>query len=126
MSSPAVSFRDAAVSVGGRVIWSDVNITVASREFVAIIGPNGAGQSTLIIQGTAGTDECAIRYGWNYARLLTEGPSPAARVVSPLMQAMQHGKLARIYELPSSSAVAPDTLYTILPHITLPMPAPTS
>ena len=33
------------------------------------------GDSTLLIQGTAGTDESAIRYGWNYARLLAEGPS---------------------------------------------------
>src|SRR6266536_6249549 len=40
-----------------------------------------AGDSTLLIQGTAGTDENAIRYGWNYARLLVEGPSPAALVV---------------------------------------------
>ena len=45
-----------------------------------------------MIQGTAGTDENAIRYGWNYARLLVEGPSPAALVVSPMMQAMQTGK----------------------------------
>jgi MoxR-like ATPase len=33
-----------------------------------------SGDSTLLIQGTAGTPEEAIRYGWNYARLLTEGP----------------------------------------------------
>src|SRR5690606_9766285 len=33
-----------------------------------------AGDSTLLIQGTAGTPEEAIRYGWNYARLLAEGP----------------------------------------------------
>ena len=32
------------------------------------------GDSTLLIQGTAGTDENAIRYGWNYARLLAKGP----------------------------------------------------
>ena len=57
------------------------------------------GDSTLLIQGTAGTDESAIRYGWNYARLLTEGPSPAALVVSPMMRAMETGKLARIEEL---------------------------
>src|SRR6266849_5072191 len=48
-----------------------------------------AGDSTLLIQGTAGTDESAIRYGWNYARLLVEGPSPAALVVSPMMRALQ-------------------------------------
>ena len=52
-----------------------------------------------MIQGTAGTDENAIRYGWNYARLLVEGPSPAALVVSPMMQAMQIGKIARLEEL---------------------------
>src|SRR6476469_6670566 len=34
-----------------------------------------SGDSMLIIQGTAGTSEEAIRYGWNYARLLAEGPS---------------------------------------------------
>src|SRR5690349_14056244 len=45
------------------------------------------GDSTLLIQGTAGTDENAIRYGWNYARLLVEGPSLNALVVSPMMQA---------------------------------------
>src|SRR6185312_14908267 len=46
-----------------------------------------SGDSTLLVQGTAGTDEAALRYGWNYARLLTEGPSPEALVVSPMMQA---------------------------------------
>src|SRR6187402_43886 len=44
--------------------------------------------STLLIQGTAGTGEESIRYGWNYARLLAEGPSPAALVSTPIMQAM--------------------------------------
>ena len=34
-----------------------------------------SGDSTLLVQGTAGTAEEAIRYGWNYARLLAEGPS---------------------------------------------------
>lgn len=80
------------------------------------------GESTLLIQGTAGTDEGAIRYGWNYARLLTEGPSPAALVVSPMMRAMQEGKLARIEELTRISAEVQDTLITILSEKTLPVP----
>ena len=42
-----------------------------------------SGDSTLLVQGTAGTDESALRYGWNYARLLAEGPSMAALVPSP-------------------------------------------
>ncbi len=81
-----------------------------------------AGDSTLLIQGTAGTDESALRYGWNYARLLVEGPSPAALVVSPLMQAMQEGKIARIEELTRISGEVQDTLITILSEKTLPIP----
>src|SRR5205085_9052983 len=39
-----------------------------------------SGDSTMIVQGTAGTSEESIRYGWNYARLLAEGPSEKAPV----------------------------------------------
>ena len=46
------------------------------------------GTSTLLVQGTAGTAEEAVRYGWNYARLLTAGPSREALVPSPVMRAM--------------------------------------
>src|ERR671939_1887615 len=58
-----------------------------------------AGDSTMLVQGTAGTSEESIRYGWNYARLLADGPSAAALVPSPLMRAMSEGKLARVEEL---------------------------
>lgn len=81
-----------------------------------------AGNSTLLIQGTAGTDEGAIRYGWNYARLLVEGPSVNALVVSPMMNAMQNGKLARIEELTRIPSEVQDTLITILSEKTLPVP----
>lgn len=81
-----------------------------------------AGDSTLLIQGTAGTDESAIRYGWNYARLLVEGPTTNALVVSPMMNAMQHGKLARIEELTRIPSEVQDTLITILSEKTLPVP----
>lgn len=80
------------------------------------------GISTLMIQGTAGTDESAIRYGWNYARLLVEGPTPAALVVSPMMRALQEGKLARIEELTRIPSEVQDTLITILSEKTLPVP----
>ncbi len=81
-----------------------------------------SGDSTLLIQGTAGTDENTLRYGWNYARLLVEGPSPAALVVSPMMRAMQDGKIARIEELTRIPAEVQDTLITILSEKTLPIP----
>lgn len=80
------------------------------------------GDSTLLIQGTAGTGEEAIRYGWNYARLLAEGPSPAALVESPLMHAMKFGKLARVEELTRIPSDVQDTLITILSEKTLPVP----
>src|SRR5688572_1425490 len=48
-----------------------------------------SGTSTLIVQGTAGTSEEAIRYGWNYARLLAEGPSERALVETPVMKGMK-------------------------------------
>jgi len=44
----AVSFRRAAIRIGGRTIWSDVSLTVAPGEFVAVLGANGAGKSTLV------------------------------------------------------------------------------
>src|SRR5580704_8312042 len=47
-----------------------------------------SGDSTLIVQGTAGTSEESVRYGWNYAQLLAKGPSLDAIVPSPMMRAM--------------------------------------
>ncbi|HWQ35076.1 MAG TPA: AAA family ATPase [Blastocatellia bacterium] len=81
-----------------------------------------SGDSTLLIQGTAGTSEEAIRYGWNYAHLLSKGPSREALVESPLVHAMQSGKLARIEELTRIPADVQDTLITILSEKTLPIP----
>lgn len=81
-----------------------------------------AGDSTLLVQGTAGISEEAMRYGWNYARLLAEGPSAQALVPSPLMRAMQEGRLARVEELTRVPADVQDTLITILSEKSLPVP----
>jgi MoxR-like ATPase len=81
-----------------------------------------SGDSTLLVQGTAGTGEEALRYGWNYARLLSEGPSRAALVESPLMRAMERGALCRIEELTRIPAEVQDTLITVLSEKTLPIP----
>lgn len=81
-----------------------------------------SGDSKLLIQGTAGTSEEAIRYGWNYAKLLADGPSMEALVVSPLMRAMEDGKVARVEELTRIPADVQDTLITILSEKTLPIP----
>jgi MoxR-like ATPase len=81
-----------------------------------------SGTSGLLIQGTAGTDETTLRYGWNYARLLAEGPSRNALVPSPMMTAMETGRLARVEELTRIPAEVQDTLITILSEKSLPIP----
>ena len=91
-----------------------------------------SGDSTLIVQGTAGTGEEAIRYGWNYARLLAEGQLELGELVAfqgylllvqtPVMKAMQEGKIGRIEELTRIGSDVQDTLITILSEKTLPIP----
>ncbi|MFC5647194.1 AAA family ATPase [Kitasatospora cinereorecta] len=81
-----------------------------------------SGDSTLLVQGTAGTPEEAVRYGWNYAQLLAHGPSHDALVPSPVMRAMADGRIARVEELTRIPADVQDSLITILSEKTLPVP----
>ena len=81
-----------------------------------------SGDSTLLIQGTAGLGEESIRYGWNYARLLAEGPSAGALVASPVMRAMERGSLVRVEELTRMPSDVQDALITVLSEKTLPIP----
>jgi MoxR-like ATPase len=76
----------------------------------------------MLIQGTAGTSEEQLRYGWNYAELLAHGPSEKALVPSPLVNAMRLGKIARVEELTRIPADVQDTLITVLSEKTLPIP----
>jgi MoxR-like ATPase len=81
-----------------------------------------SGDSTLLVQGTAGTSEEAIRYGWNYASLIARGPSAEALVPSPILTAMRDGKIARVEELTRIPSDVQDALITILSEKLLPMP----
>jgi MoxR-like ATPase len=81
-----------------------------------------SGDSTLLVQGTAGTDDKDLRYGWNYARLLAEGPTRGALVPSPVMRAMTSGCIVRIEELTRMSSEVQDALITILSEKSLPLP----
>jgi MoxR-like ATPase len=81
-----------------------------------------SGNSTLLVQGTAGTTEESLRYGWNYARLLAEGPSEAALVPSPVYRAMQTGAIVRVEELTRMPSDVQDALVTVLSEKTLPVP----
>lgn len=81
-----------------------------------------SGNSTLLVQGTAGISEDALRYSWNYAQLLANGPSREAMVPSAIMRAMRSGKIARIEELTRIPADVQDSLITLLSEKILPVP----
>lgn len=81
-----------------------------------------SGDSTLMIQGTAGTSEEALRYNWNYAMLLAKGPSEEALVPGPMFRAMRDGMLCRVEELTRIPSDVQDTLITMLSEKTLPIP----
>ena len=81
-----------------------------------------SGGSTLTIQGSAATTEDQIKYGWNYALLLNDGPSERALVPSPLMRAMQAGQIARFEEITRCPPEVQDRLLSILSERLLMVP----
>lgn len=72
------------------------------------------GNSSRVIQGTAGTTEEQIRYSWNYAMLLAKGPSFESLVKSPVYNAMETGTIARIEEISRCASEVQDALISIL------------
>jgi MoxR-like ATPase len=66
------------------------------------------------VQGTAGTSEDHLKYGWNYALLIAEGPSERALVPSPILRAMRGGAVARVEEITRTSPEVQDALISIL------------
>lgn len=81
-----------------------------------------SGDSTRLIQGTSGLAEEALRYSWNYAMLLQEGPVQKALVPSPVYHAMTEGAIVRIEELTRIPSDVQDSLITILSEKILPVP----
>lgn len=72
------------------------------------------GDSTKVVQGTAGTTEEQIRYSWNYAMLIADGPSKAAMIPSPVYRAMETGTIARVEEISRCASEVQDALISIL------------
>src|SRR5262249_15624732 len=81
-----------------------------------------SGDSLQVVQGTAGTTEEQVRYSWNYALLLAEGPSQKALVPSPIFRGMATGKLVRFEEISRVPSEIQDSLITILSEKMLAVP----
>src|SRR5262249_1999594 len=122
--------------VGDRRLIETAVATLATDRALLLLGVPGTAKSwgsghlaaaitrnsTVVIQCTAGTDENQIRYGWNYAQLLAHGPSRDALVATPLMRAMESGKLCRFEELTRMGSDVQDTLITVLSEKMMPIP----
>lgn len=72
------------------------------------------GDSTKVVQGTAGTTEEHVRYTWNYAMLIANGPSNEALIKSPIYRAMETGGIARFEEISRCASEVQDALISIL------------
>ncbi|WP_444957039.1 ATP-binding protein [Microbulbifer sp. ZKSA002] len=122
--------------IGNRRLIETAVATLATDRALLLLGVPGTakswvsehlsaaicGNSTRVIQCTAGTDENQIRYGWNYAQLLAKGPSKEALVPTPLYRAMEQGTLCRLEELTRMGSDVQDTLITVLSEKMLPIP----
>jgi MoxR-like ATPase len=122
--------------VGSQRLIEIATATLATDRAVLLLGVPGtaktwvsehlaaaiSGDSTLLIQGTAGTTEETLRYGWNYARLLADGPSEEALVPSPIHRGMARGAIVRVEELTRMPPEVQDALVTVLSEKVLPIP----
>ena len=111
-------------------------VTLASDRGLLLIGDPGTGKSWLaellaaaicgnsthVVQGTAGTTEDHIKYSWNVAMVIANGQSPDSLIPSPIMTAMQLGQMGRFEELTRCSSDVQDALISILSekYITVP------
>jgi len=122
--------------VGNRALVERAVVTLAGERGLMLVGEPGtaksmlsellaaavSGTGSLTVQGTAGTTEEHLRYGWNYALLIARGPHAEALVPSPVMAAMRRGAIARVEEVTRCLPEVQDALVSILSERRLAVP----
>nr|HEX4313619.1 AAA family ATPase [Kofleriaceae bacterium] len=122
--------------VGDRALVERCVVTLAGERGLLLVGEPGtaksmvsellaaaiSGDSSLTVQGTAGTAEEHFRYGWNYSLLIAKGPQPEALVPSPVLVAMRRGSVARVEEITRCLPEVQDALVSILSDRRLSVP----
>jgi MoxR-like ATPase len=81
-----------------------------------------SGTSTLTIQGGAATTEDQIKYSWNYALLISEGPSTRSLVAAPMLRGMAEGRMVRFEEITRCPLEVQDSLLSLLSDRVLTVP----
>ena len=111
-------------------------VTLATNRGLLLVGEPGtaksllseilaaavSGDSTLTIQGGAATTEDQIRYSWNYALLVAEGPTERSLVPAPLLRGMAEGRTVRFEEITRCPLEVQDCLLSPLSDRVLAIP----
>jgi MoxR-like ATPase len=81
-----------------------------------------SGTSTLTIQGGAATTEDQIKYSWNYALLVSDGPSTRSLVPAPMLRGMAEGTIVRFEEITRCPLEVQDSLLSLLSERVMAIP----
>ncbi|MFF2814979.1 AAA family ATPase [Kitasatospora cineracea] len=122
--------------VGNAALVERALVTLATNRGLMLVGEPGtaksllseliaaavSGTSTLTVQGGAATTEDQIKYGWNYALLVSEGPSTRSLVPAPMLKGMAQGKVVRFEEITRCPLEVQDCLLSLLSERVLAVP----